>query len=70
MLSHDEKQTLSLMAENLALPEPVRLQIYKEETQAVVQEADRQAMADRRLTEDEEQRLVAMGEEPRHRRHA
>jgi hypothetical protein len=60
ILSDAEKQKLDRMAANFALPEEVRADIYKQEVLAVVQEAFKRAIADRRLTADEEKRLAAM----------
>jgi hypothetical protein len=60
VLSDSEKQALAAMAENFALPESVRVDIYKHETLAILQDAYNLAAADRRITEEEDARLTAM----------
>jgi hypothetical protein len=60
VLSDDEKHALAAMAENFALPESVRVDIYKHETLAVLQDAYTLAASDRRITDEEDARLTAM----------
>ena len=48
------------MAQHFSLPEDVRVSIYKEEAHAVIQQAFNETIADRRLTEEEEQRLAGI----------
>lgn len=59
-LSDAEKQKLDEMAASFGLSEGVRHEVYKAEVLAVVQEAFNRAVADRRLTAEEESRLTAM----------
>jgi hypothetical protein len=61
-LADAEKAKLDGMASNFGLPVPTRDSIYKDEVVTAVQEAFNKAVADHRLTADEEQRLAKMGE--------
>lgn len=61
-LSDEEKKQLEAIAASFGLPEPLRQTVYKEEVLAAIQQAFNAAVADMRLTDGEEQRLMKMGE--------
>ena len=60
VLTDAEKEKLTRASATFGLAEAERDAFYKEEVHAVVQQAFNDAIKDRRLTADEEQRLMAM----------
>ena len=62
LFSPEDRTKLEALATNFGLPQAVENAVYKDESVAVVQEAYNSAVADKRLTPDEEQRLAMISQ--------